>query len=73
MKDALTGTYKSFRNYEKELKTVIAPVNAILEKDRFRRRSREKAQDINTLRYTIIFILLIRLLTLPHYFEKYCY
>ena len=47
MKDAQTGTYKYFRDYQKELKTVNANVDAILGKDRSRTQDREKAQDIS--------------------------
>ena len=47
MKDAQSGTYKYFRDYQKELKTVNANVDVILGKDRARTQDREKAQDIS--------------------------
>lgn len=47
MKDAQSGTYRYFKDYQKELKTVSSNVDAILGKDRSRSQGREKAQDIS--------------------------
>lgn len=47
IKDAQSGTYRYFKDYQKELKTVSSNVEAILGKDRSRSQGREKAQDIS--------------------------
>lgn len=47
MKDAQSGTYRYFKDYQKELRTVSSNVDAILGKDRSRSQDREKAQDIS--------------------------
>lgn len=47
MKEAQYGTYQYFRDYQKELRTVISNVDTILGKDRNRIQGKEKAQDIS--------------------------
>lgn len=47
MKDAQSGTYRYFKDYQKELWTVTANVDSILGIDRSRTQDREKAQDIS--------------------------
>ena len=47
MKDAQYGTYHYFQDYQKELRTVVSNVDAILGKDHSRTQAREKAQDIS--------------------------
>lgn len=47
MKDAQYGTYHYFQDYQKELRTVVFNVDAILRKDRSRIQAKEKAQDIS--------------------------
>lgn len=47
MKDAQYGTYHYFQDYQKELRTVVFNVDAILGKDRSRIQAKEKAQDIS--------------------------
>ena len=47
MKDAQSGTYQYFKDYQKELRTASTNVDAILGIDRSRTQDREKAQDIS--------------------------
>lgn len=47
MKDAQSGTYRYFKDYQKELRTVTANVDSILGIDHSRTQDREKAQDIS--------------------------
>lgn len=47
IQEAQSGTYRYFKDYQKELKTVSSNVDAILGKDRSRSQGREKAQDIS--------------------------
>lgn len=47
MKEAQYGTYQYFRDYQKELRTVISNVDTILGKDRNRIQGKEKAQEIS--------------------------
>lgn len=47
MKDAQSGTYRYFKDYQKELRTVTANVDSILDIDHSRTQGREKAQDIS--------------------------
>ena len=47
MKDAQSGTYQYFKDYQKELRTASANVDTILGIDRARTQDREKAQDIS--------------------------
>ncbi len=47
MKDAQSGTYQYFKDYQKELRTASTNVDAILGIDHARNQEREKAQDIS--------------------------
>ena len=47
MKDAQSGTYQYFKDYQKELRTASSNVDTILGIDRSRTQNREKAQDIS--------------------------
>ena len=47
MKDAQSGPYRYFKDYQKELRTVTANVDSILGIDHSRTQDREKAQDIS--------------------------
>lgn len=47
MKDAQSGTYKYFKDFQKELRTVSSNVDSILGIDRTRSQGREKAQGIS--------------------------
>lgn len=46
-KDAQSGTYQYFKDYQKELRTASYNVDTILAIDRSRTQNREKAQDIS--------------------------
>ena len=47
MKDAQSGTYQYFKDYQKELRIASTNVDAILGIDRTRTQDREKAQDLS--------------------------
>lgn len=47
MKDAQSGTYQYFKDYQKELRTASSNVDTILGIDRSQTQDREKAQDIS--------------------------
>ena len=47
IKDALSDTYRYFKEFQKELRTASSNVDAILGVEHSRTKDREKAQDIS--------------------------